>query len=177
MLLEEFGLGDVNDWAGFMLIRVLSNHADGLSDEQRAEAKLNIPVGYVFVIDPKFGPMAQYKLPAGHKKAGETPLDTAIREVQGETGICVPPERVAYKGDKWLSTRGDHWRVLFVGDIFEYELRQMHDRDAENEGEKPKYFTVEEFYECVRKGNFMRAHFRMLEEAGLILPLGRDKVA
>lgn len=176
MQLADFDLGDVIDCASFMLIRVLSNHADGLSNEQLAEAKLNIPLGYVFVIDPKFGSTAQYKLPAGHRKSGETPFDTAIREVQGETGICIPPERVAYK-NKELSHRNVHWRILFVGDIFEYELRQMHDRDVENEGEKPKYFSVEEFYECVRTGNFMRPHFKMLEDAALVLPLGRDKVA
>ena len=177
MRLEDFGLGDVTDWASFMLIRVLSSHADGLSDEQRVKARLHISLGYVFVIDPKFGSSAQYKLPAGHRKNGETPFDTAIREVQGETGICVPLERVAYTKHKELGRSGDHWRILFVGDIFEYELRQMHDCDAENEGEQPRYFTVDEFYECVRKGDFMRSHFKMLEEAALILPLGRDRVA
>lgn len=176
MTLEEFDLGTVTDWAGFMFIRVLSNYADGLTDEQRVEAKLHMPVGYVFVIDPKFGSTAQYKLQNGHKKPGETPFDTAVREAKGETGICIPPERVTYKY-KELGRSGDHWRVLFDGYIFEHELKQMDDRDAENEGEQPKYFTVAEFHECVRKGNFMRAHFKMLEEAGLVLPLGRDKVA
>jgi len=176
MRLEDFELGQVNDWAGFMLIRVFPDNAEGLSDERREEAKLHIPLGYVFVIDPKFGPTVQYKLPAGHRNSGETPFDTAIREVQGETGISVPPDRVVYTG-KQLSHRGDHWRTLFVGDIFERELRQMHDFDVENEGEKPKYFTVAEFYECVRTGNFMRPHFKMLEDFALILPFGRDKVA
>ena len=176
MQLKDFDLGQVDDWAGFMFIRVLSNHADGLSDEQREEAKLHIPLGYVFIIDPKFGSSAQYKIPAGHKKTGETPFDTAVREVQGETGISVPPDRVTYVG-KQLSSRGDHWRTLFAGDIFERELRQINDRDVENEGEKPKYFTVAEFYECVRTGNFMRPHFKMLEDFALVLPLGREKVA
>lgn len=172
MQLADFDLGQVNDWAGFMFIRVFSNNAEGLSDEQRVEAKLHIPLGYVFVIDPKFGTSAQYKLTAGHKKEGETPFGTAIREALGETGIPIPPERVSYK-TKWLAPRGDHWKALCVGDIFEHELRYMNDHDVENEGEKPKYFSVAEFYECVRTGNFRRDHYKMLEEAALILPLGR----
>ncbi len=176
MRIEDFGLGAVNDWAGFMFIRVLSNNADGLSDEQREEAKLNIPLGYVFVIDPKFGSSAQYKMAAGHKKDGETPVETAIREALGETGIPIPRERVTYKNKK-LGPRSDHWKVLCVGDIFENELKYMHDRDVENEGEQPRYFTVDEFHQCVRKGNFMRQHFKMLEEVALVLPLGRDNVA
>ena len=176
MRLEDFELGDVTDWAGFMLIRVFHNNAEGLNDEQRVEALLHIPVGYVFVIDPKFGDSAQYKMTSGHKKDGETPFDTAIREALGEAGIPIPPERVAYK-TKYLAPRGDHWKALCVGDIFEHELRYMHDRDVENEGEQPKYFTVAEFYECMRSGKFRRDHFRMLEETSLILPLGREKAA
>ena len=176
MQLDGFDLGDVIDYSSLMFIKVLSNHTDGLSDEQREEAKLHIPLGYVCVIDPKFGDRAQYKMPAGHSKPGETPLDTVIREVQGETGIPVPKERVTYVA-KQLGYRKDHWRVLFVGYIFEHELRYMHDRDVENEGEKPKYFTVDEFYECVRNDKFMRAHFSMLMEYNLVLPFGRAEVA
>ena len=176
MRIEDFQLGDVTDYSSLMFIKVLSNHADGLSDEQREEAKLHIPLGYVCVIDPKFGDRAQHKMPAGHSKPGETPLDTVIREVQGETGIPVPKERVTYVA-KQLGYRKDHWRILFVGHIFEHELRYMHDRDVENEGEKPKYFTVDEFYECVRNDKFMRAHYSMLREYNLILPFGRAEVA
>lgn len=175
MRLEDFELGDVLDWSSFMFIRVLPDYPQGLGVEG-LEERLHIPIGFVFVIDPKFGDRAQYKLPAGHQQPGETPFDTAIREARGETGIPISPGRVEYKG-KWLGRRKDHWKCLFVGSVNEYELREMHDFDVENEGEKPKFFTQEEFYASVRAGKFMPEHFEKLEEYALILPLGRDKVA
>lgn len=174
----DYGLGTIDQWASFTLIRVLSNYAEGLSDDERVKAKLHVSRGYVFVIDPKFGNSAQFKLPAGHRKNGEDPLGTAVREAQGETGISIPSERFTYITKELGDGRGGkHWKCYFVAYIFEYELRGMNDFDVENEGEKPKYFTVEEFYQCVRGGRFRRDHFAMLEKCALILPFGRDKVA
>lgn len=175
MSLEDFELGDVPDYASFMFIQVFPDYPQGLGVEGLDE-RLHVPLGFVFVIDPKFGDRAQYKLPGGHRKPAETPFETAIREARGETGITTHPGRVTYKG-KWLGWRRDHWKCLFVASVQEYELREMHDFDAENEGEQPKFFTQEEFYACVRAGKFMREHFEKLEEYALILPLGRDKVA
>ena len=177
MQLEDYQLGYVTDWAGFAFIRVLPNPAPKMSEDDETVTRDHIPLGYVFVIDPKFGSGAQYKLPSGHKKGVDaTPLETAAREMLGETGIPVEPKFFRYAG-KWLGWRKDHWRCLFVVDITEKDRDWMNDLDAENEGERPKYFTVEEFYECVRTGDFMRVHYNMLEEHMLVLPLGRDKVA
>ncbi len=177
MQLDDFDLGEIRDWAGFTFIRVLPNPAPKTSEDDETVTRDHIPLGYVFVIDLKFGSGAQYKLPSGHKKSVDaTPRETAAREMLGETGIPAEPKFFRYVG-KWLGWRKDHWRCLFVVDITEKDRDWMNGLDAENEGEQPKYFSVDEFYECVRRGDFMRAHFRMLEEVALILPLGRDTAA
>lgn len=167
---DRYQLGDLQAWSSFTFIRVLSNYADGLDEEALVKGKLHIPLGYVFVIEPRFGDDAQYKLPAGHRKNGEDPLETAVREVQGETGLHIPPDRFRYAGKEWTSGRhGPHWKILFLCYVYEHELRQMNEFDAENEGEQPKYFSIDEFYESVTKGGFMMPHFSMLERFGLIL--------
>jgi len=185
--IEKYGLGDIGDWASLVFPTVYPGN------EPFTEAQLMgwedhepVPIGYVFIIERKFerpGKKAKWKLPAGHmKKESEetgwnfdrTPLDTAVHELESETGILLPRAAFAYAG-KYLHWRGDHWKCLFSAKMTEADLARMNDYHPENEGETPKFFTVDEFYEAVRKGEFLTEHYEKLVEFGLILPLGRDQ--
>ncbi len=184
--LAHYQLGDIDDWASLIFPRVfcgseLFTAGQLMGWEKRGDRPL---CGYISVIDPKFGSRAKHKLAAGHKKSlektlpgeipDETPLDTAIRELEGETGIKALPEAFRYV-NKWLGARGNHWKCLFTADITEGDRDWMNNHHKENEGEMPKFFTVDEFYSIVREGKFMAEHYQKLEEFGLILPLGRDR--
>jgi hypothetical protein len=180
--LEAYDLGDVPDWAAFIFVRVFANPPEGATLGQVIEGKGNhIPIGYVLVIDPAFGDSAVWKVPAGHKqcvdeKSDDPPRSTAMRELEGETGIKVPEERFAFAG-KFLSKgywkgdeyRNPHWKIFFTADISEHDASSMNIVHDENEGEIPKFFTRAEFAGLVRIGKFMRDHFRKLRELGLII--------
>jgi 8-oxo-dGTP diphosphatase len=56
-------------------------------------------------------------LPGGGMHAGETPLETAVREVKEETGIVVKIPEVMrfmnFTNDVFLETSGEHWITLY----------------------------------------------------------------
>ena len=162
---EKDGVQPSDDWSSLIFIRIFSTLEDV------PERKL---VGYLLVIerarqDPK------YKLPGGHKQAGETPLDTAVRETFGETGLAFSPEAFTYVNSLWITPRSgnSHWSCLFVVDASETQANGMHERHEENEGEEPESLTTDRFYEFLRERKILGAHVRRREEAVLILPLGR----
>ncbi len=180
--LEDYGLGDVLDWAALIFPRVY-REVPKRKSSGKVEMKRE-PLGSVFIKDSKFGERALWKLPAGHKKKPDpdkpeekpdaTPLETAMRELEGETGIKLSSDAFTYVG-KWLGWRKDHWKILFTADFSEADRDWMHNHHPENEGEEPKFFTTDDFYAEVRAGKFMREHFDKLEEHALILPFDRDK--
>ncbi|MBI2004946.1 NUDIX hydrolase [Patescibacteria group bacterium] len=189
--LEDYGLGEISDWASLIFPRVVramfildqeGKPVVGSGGKQKTSLQT---IGYILVIDRgKFGDRAQWKLPGGHKKKverckpsekpDETPLDTALRELEGETGIRMPLRAFVYCG-KWLHWRHDHWKCLFIAELGEDDIAWMHNHHPENEGEEAKFFTVEEFYALVREGKCMREHYEMLVEYTAVLPFGRDK--
>ncbi len=169
--LSDFGLSEEDQWAAFILARVFDPL--NVDDEEHFP-----PKGYVSVIEPKFGDSARFKMPSGHRSVLEdkTPLDTAWRELRGETGIKLSMSSFEYIG-KELGSRRDHWCCIFTADMdYRNDASWMNSNDPGNEGEKPKFFTVDEFYRTVREGGYLRNHFELLENLELIYPLGRDKI-
>ena len=174
--LDFYQLGDLQEWSSLILPRV-RREVPRIKDNGETRVDY-VPLGNIFVIEPE-RPNAVWKLAGGHKKTLEkckpgedpdrTPLDTAVRELAGETGIILPRTAFMYVG-KWLHWRKDHWKILFAADMTEADVPWMHDHHAENEGEKPKFFTREEFYAVVREAKFMREHFEKMLEFALILP-------
>jgi 8-oxo-dGTP pyrophosphatase MutT (NUDIX family) len=173
MPLENYELEGIDDWASLVWVEVLPNPIPKGEDGFK---KNHIQIGCILVTDPKYGSDAKWKMPGGHRKKDETPLETALRELEGETGIKIGPQDLEYKG-KELGWRGDHWRCLFVASITEADRNWMNALHRENEGEIPKFFTVEEFYELVRRDQFFKGHYDLLVNAAVILPLGREKVS
>ena len=60
-------------------------------------------------------------LPGGGMIAGETPKDTAVREVEEETGVIIYPEKIyfaTFTNDVFLKTKNEHWITLYF--ICEY---------------------------------------------------------
>ncbi len=174
---SDYKLGGIDNWASLVFVRV---HSGGPFTEEQLKGwekrENDRLIGYVFVIDPKFGHRAEYKLPGGHKQADETPLQTAVREMEGETNLVLNPESFRYVG-KYLHWSEDHWKIIFCADIGERELGWMNNNHPQNEGEEPKFFTIEEFYALVRENKFMYEHYKKLDEFALILPGNRAKVA
>ncbi|MGC9602506.1 MAG: NUDIX hydrolase [Minisyncoccia bacterium] len=171
MRLEEYGLGEIKDWASLVFARVLP--APKILAEGEKDTTGHISVGFVFIIEPKKRD-PKWKLSGGHRKREDeivdiTPIDTAVREFAGETGITLSASALTYVG-KQLGWRGDHWRCLFHAILSLDDIAWMNTRHPENEGEEPKFFKVEEFYQCVREGKFLQKHFDWLVETGLILP-------
>ena len=167
-------------WAPLVLIRVYPNRPVPPQEREGDEECANrdrIPVGYVFVRDPKFGENAFWKMPSGHRKNRDkrndiTPLDTAIAEVEEETGIRIPVESFQYISKWWDPARNDHWKCLFIASITEADRDFINDHTDGNEGEKPRFFTINEFRELRRDHKFKLDHQQFLEERDLILPLG-----
>jgi 8-oxo-dGTP pyrophosphatase MutT (NUDIX family) len=156
--LEEFGLEGLFEWSSSTLLRVMRG---------------TVLIGFIFVIDRKFGATAKYKLPGGHKKKGETPYDTAVREALGETGLVV--SSLTYQGKvRAGGSMNAHWNCYFTGEVSEGRSMQMHGRDSENEGEEAEYFTIAEFDRLVKEGKFLPYHydkilkFRMIPEMELV---------
>jgi 8-oxo-dGTP pyrophosphatase MutT (NUDIX family) len=160
--LEEYGLGAVPDYSSFIIARVFDKVPEIVGDRRA------IPNGYVMVIDPKYGDASKWKIAAGHVADSDaTPLHTARREFRGETGIDVPLERFSYLG-KSLGRRGDHWKCFFVADISSEDRNWMHDQDGENEGERPGYFSLDDFRKLIEAGKVLPDHCDALAEYALI---------
>lgn len=191
MHLSEYGLGGVVDYAALILVRVYPNPPPGVKPGEEVKGTRNhIPLGYVFIIDHKFGDRAKWKMPAGHAQPTDMaqedpPLATARRELQGETGIRTSRSNFRYIG-KWLRPgwrdrngleRPAHWQILFVASICEDDRDWINSHEAENEGEEPKFFLQNEFERIVSENKFMERHLDMLEEHTLVLVPRKSRVA
>jgi 8-oxo-dGTP pyrophosphatase MutT (NUDIX family) len=175
----DFKASEVNptdEWSSLILVRTYKPGEVPLGPDEDVGAESKhlrhvVPTGFIFVIeyeksDPK------WKMPGGHKKSGETPLETAIRELHGETGLLVPTEQFQYIG-KWSHTNRDTgelwWDFMFLASIAEDEQCWMNQLHSENEGEQPKFFTVGQFRELLQQREFLWKHHKMLDEKVLIL--------
>lgn len=121
------------------------------------------PKGIVVVREPTKPKPIYWKLPGGMSEEGETPLQTAVRELAGETGVRVSPEKFnqIYKRDK-----GRHDYYLFRVDLdFVPELARVG-----HEGEEPAIMTPQEI---LGGNNFLppqleiiRPHLRLMMQKG-----------
>ena len=95
------------------------------------------PKGIVVVREPSKPPPIYWKLPGGASEPGETPIQTGVRELQGETGVSLNPKelRRIYDRDK-----GRYHFYLFRADLdFVPELVE-----CGHEGEEPGIMTPQE---------------------------------
>ncbi len=128
-------------------------------------------VGYILVIDrQKRDPL--WKLAAGHKEEGETPIETAMRENQGETGLRLPeetytelPEFHEWKVNKWLTQPG-HWALLFKATVPLDQVGLINPFDQGNEGEEVKYFTLKELALLISSRKILSVHLDKMARAG-----------
>lgn len=154
-LWERDGVKPEDDCSSIVLVRVYADEQIGLLEALQ---------GYVFVIEPS-RPDPKYKAPGGHRKPGEEPDMTALRELEGETGLQCRPQSLHYQHSEW---KRDHWSVLFVADVELSGLRLMNTYHHENEGEVPEYLTCEAFRTARERGSILRPHQKRLEMLNLI---------
>jgi len=157
---EEDGVKPDDDLSSLIFCRVLP--------DATSEGEEHIPVGYVFVIernrrDPK------YKLAGGHKVKGETPQETAQRELKGETGLVRALDEFVYISAEWKDRPSPHWSVLFSINVRVSDLTMMHPYDVENEGEQPEYLSMSQFRTEVGSQGILRPHIKRLVEHSLVL--------
>ncbi len=174
--LSDYELGG-EPWASLMFLRVFSDYAEGLEHKERVEKKLHIPVGFVFISDPKYGPHTKVKLTSGRQEPEDkTPRDTAVREAYEETGISIPPESVHFADKQWKkytrpkADHTDHWKCYFYADIFERQMRTMHNVHPGNDGELPAFLTPAALQQKIDQGLFLRDHLESLIRTGLLMP-------
>jgi 8-oxo-dGTP pyrophosphatase MutT (NUDIX family) len=138
-----------DDWASLTINQVVDTNGSIL--------------GYILVMNPD-RPDAKWKFAGGHKEPGETPLETAVRENKGETGLRLPPE--AYTElEALLEWRRNHWSVLFLAKVAIDQVRLLNEHDIGNEGEIVRYFTLAELDVEIRHGTILGSHLRKLQQA------------
>lgn len=138
-----------DDWAALIINQVVN-----------AGGKVT---GYILVMNPD-RPNAKWKFAGGHKEPGETPLETALRENQGETGLRLHPEAYTELKDM-LEWRRNHWAILFLAKVTSDQVRLVHEHDIGNEGEIVRYFTLAELEVEIRNGTILAPHLRKFNQA------------
>jgi 8-oxo-dGTP pyrophosphatase MutT (NUDIX family) len=110
-------------------------------------------------------PNPKWKLPGGHKEQGETPLETAMRENQGETGLRLPREAFTEitSGHELRKRPTEHWSLLFLVHVPLDDVRLLHEHDTGNEGEVVRYFTLAELEIEIHNGTILLAHLYKLQ--------------
>jgi ADP-ribose pyrophosphatase YjhB (NUDIX family) len=161
---EMCGVKSSDDWSSLAFIRV---YADDVEIQEGTS-----PVGYVLVIQENMkskGVKPLWKLPGGHKEPDENPLDTVQREVLGETYLSPQDVSYTYLVTGGTTKAGRSWKwCYFIGRVALSKTRGMCEYHPGNEGERPQYFTVAEFYRLVHEGKVLPAHLRVLRENHLI---------
>jgi 8-oxo-dGTP pyrophosphatase MutT (NUDIX family) len=133
-------------------------------------------MGTALVIDKKqFGDSALWKVPGGHSEEGETPEQTASRELGGEAGLIQHPREFHYFPGGSPLIRSSfrpafRWR-LFATAFPASKIRNVGDKVYGNEGEEARYFSVEEFWRLCATQMFIHPHFVNLVQARLIDPI------
>ncbi len=142
-----------DDWAALIINQVVNN--------------LGKVVGYIFVMNPG-RPDAKWKFAGGHKEPGETPLETAMRENRGETGLRLPPEAYTELPDL-LEWRGNHWSILFLATVTLDQVRLVNEYDIGNEGEVVIYFTLAELEAEILRKTILSSHLRKLQSLEVLV--------
>jgi hypothetical protein len=145
---------DRGNYQSLVLVRVSS----------KPEAEKEGPLlGYVLQRLPR----DEYDLISMGRRQQSSPLMTAraalIRELNANPFL---------KGVGNWEAEGQQ-RFLYLTEILWDDWKWL--RRPEDSG--AHYLTTDQFYEVVRAGRFNQANFAQLVERGLIMPLGRDKVA
>jgi 8-oxo-dGTP pyrophosphatase MutT (NUDIX family) len=159
------------DGAVLVHIRVYPDGYKSKINLEDGEPEASVPIGAVFVIDENHrNPL--YKLAGGGIEHGESALKAAIEEAVEETGIYIKAENITEVGSWNVEGRSrKHKKHLFVADVEEKDLGSMGSTHARNEGEKPVFFTNEQFHELVRNCEFMPEHYKKLVQYTIILPI------
>ncbi len=142
-----------DDWSSLVINKVISPEGQ--------------VVGYIFVIDRnKNNPL--WKLAAGHKETGETPLQTAMRENQGETGLRLPEEAYTelHGQHEWRNYLSGHWSLLFEATVSIDQIGLINPFDQGNEGEEVRYFTLAEVTDLISRGEMLSPHLKKMRAAG-----------
>ncbi|MEK7659577.1 MAG: NUDIX domain-containing protein [Patescibacteria group bacterium] len=125
-------------------------------------------LGYVFIYEPHRGDPRLYKLPGGSKEANESPVETAQRELKGETGISLPLSMFEFVDKEWREKPSEHWRIYFQVDITVTDRDWMRDDASGNEGEVPEFFTPRRWRDLIANGGFLEPHLRVLSANELL---------
>lgn len=155
---EAAGVKPEDDCCSLMFSRVFPDEHIG---------ELEHLLGYVFVIEPARDD-PKYKIPGGHRKHGEDPLQAGLRELEGESGAKGAPEHCTFINAEWKRGVRDHWSCLFAIDMGISELPWLNSFHDENEGEVPKFLTLENFRDEVAQNGILWPHLRRLREQKLI---------
>ncbi|HEV8677619.1 MAG TPA: NUDIX hydrolase [Candidatus Paceibacterota bacterium] len=154
-------------WVSLVLVRVMPDNARYAAEQLRSKPQ---PAGFIFVINrTEYGSHAKYKMPGGGRISEDRdPRDTAVREMFEETGIQLPPERLAYV-ERWFGGRNvPHWKYLFCADISEMDAARRNDRHSGNEGEIPEFVTPDDLKGLIRRNMYLEVHRQWLIKLGVI---------
>ena len=175
-LLGDYPMHEI-PWSALMCMRVFSDFVEGMDPKIREKSPIRFPVGFVFVSSRRlFVGEVLHKFPGSHQNKGDkTPLDTALREAEEETGIAVTRDRAKYASSKIMMSNQRrasprHTLHLFYADLYEREARRMHNFHPHNGGEDPKLFTFADIQAGINASKIMNNHLEMSREAGLLLP-------
>jgi len=127
-----------------------------------AVATLVYGPGYKFpmIMNPKKGPELYWKFPGGRSEEGETPEETAIREVYEETGLIIKIDQIAllFKKD-----RNNHTFYFFIART--YSLSTLL-----KQGETGEYVRLFNEEEILSRQKFFPSHRKLLEQMRIKYP-------
>lgn len=104
-----------------------------------------------------------WKFPGGKGEGGESPRGTAVRELQGKTGLKLRPSTfIIIK--RVVKRRGAYrYRVFtYLTGIYEDEIHHINWNALGNEGEIPRYFTVEDIEDLHGNNHFLPTHIEQM---------------
>lgn len=73
---------------------------------------------------------AMFMFPGGKHELGESPLETAVRELLEETGLVVAPEELVHRG-RWETAAANEPGRLLVSEVFELQRPLAEHEDVE----------------------------------------------
>jgi 8-oxo-dGTP pyrophosphatase MutT (NUDIX family) len=105
-----------------------------------------------------------WKFPGGKKDPGENPYQTAVREVEEETGIILTPDalrlvaRLDIKED-WPRVKRKHTKYFFTASVDSFLTRKK----KGNDGERTGVFKISELHKMV---DLHRDYYHFFLKAG-----------